>query len=57
MTDHPPDTFEEDGVLSWLANNSGGLKEVIWICNNQSVLQKQKVETYIYKMQTAGVNN
>lgn len=39
---HPPDTFEEDGVLSGFANDSRGLKEVFWICNNQGVLQKQE---------------
>lgn len=50
--DHPPNTFEEDGVLSGLANNSGGLKEVFWIGNNQGVLQKQQAETNIKKMQT-----
>lgn len=50
VKDDPPDTFEEDGALSGLANNSGGLKEIFWICNNQGVLQKQQGETKIYMM-------
>uniref|UniRef100_A0A0E9U6V7 Uncharacterized protein n=1 Tax=Anguilla anguilla TaxID=7936 RepID=A0A0E9U6V7_ANGAN len=35
-----PTPLKRMGFFCWLANNSGSLQQVLWVCNNQSVLAR-----------------